>query len=174
MSAVTDAELTILGLLAEQPRHGYELEQVIDERGIRQWTALGFSSIYYLLDKLTAKGFVAAGTDGPRGRKVFSVTAAGIQACGQAARAALAEVRPTHPSVLAGLANSPLLDPGELAAALRERAEALDRQHNAVTQARERQQPLPAFVDAIFDYGLSVLEAERQWLARTSGRLGAT
>ena len=44
-AALTPAELTILGLLEEQPRHGYELEQVIEERGIRQWTALGFSSI---------------------------------------------------------------------------------------------------------------------------------
>lgn len=173
MSAVTDAELTILGLLAEQPRHGYELEQVIHERGVRQWTALGFSSIYYLLDKLTSKGFVAATADGPRGRRVFGVTEAGSQACRQAVRAALAEVRPTHPSVLVGLANSPLIDPAELVAALRERAETLARQHLAVAAARERQHPLPTFVDAVFDYSLSLIEAERQWLARTADRLGA-
>lgn len=43
--ALTDGELTVLGLLAEAPRHGYELDRVIEQRGIREWTTLGFSSI---------------------------------------------------------------------------------------------------------------------------------
>ncbi|QBJ94950.1 hypothetical protein ERC79_02460 [Rhodococcus sp. ABRD24] len=43
------------GLLAEQPRHGFDLEKVIDARGIRQWTDIGFSSIYRLLGKLLAE-----------------------------------------------------------------------------------------------------------------------
>jgi DNA-binding PadR family transcriptional regulator len=45
MEKLTDAELTVLGLVAEVPRHGYELEAIVAERGIREWTALGFSSI---------------------------------------------------------------------------------------------------------------------------------
>ena len=35
---LTDSELLVLGLVAEMPRHGYELEQVI--------AVIGFSSIY--------------------------------------------------------------------------------------------------------------------------------
>ena len=57
---VTDAELVLLGLLAEQPRHGYQLEAVVAERGVREWTALGFSSIYYLLNKLEPHGLVTS------------------------------------------------------------------------------------------------------------------
>jgi len=34
---------------------------------------------------------------------------------------------------------------------------------------RRGQQPLPDCVAAIFDYNLSLLEAERAWLARTVG-----
>jgi len=49
---MTNAELAILSLIAQQPRHGYEIEQVIEERGMRDWTEVGFSSIYYLLNKL--------------------------------------------------------------------------------------------------------------------------
>ena len=30
---MTNAELAILGLVGETPRHGYEIEQVIEERG---------------------------------------------------------------------------------------------------------------------------------------------
>ncbi len=55
---LTPAELTVLGLIVEQPRHGYDLEQVIEERGIRQWTDIAFSSIYYVLAKLEKRGLV--------------------------------------------------------------------------------------------------------------------
>ncbi|MGD8625667.1 MAG: helix-turn-helix transcriptional regulator, partial [Anaerolineae bacterium] len=48
---MTNAELAILTLVAEAPHHGYEIEQIIQERGMREWTEVGFSSIYYLLKK---------------------------------------------------------------------------------------------------------------------------
>jgi hypothetical protein len=37
--------LAILSLAVEKPRHGYEMEQVIEGRGMREWTEVGFSSI---------------------------------------------------------------------------------------------------------------------------------
>src|SRR3972149_2439341 len=52
MKVLTAAELLLLGLVAEMPRHGYELDHVIEQRGMRQWTQIGFSSIYYVLGKL--------------------------------------------------------------------------------------------------------------------------
>ena len=39
-------ELLILGLISEMPRHGYEIERVIAEREMREWTRIGFSSIF--------------------------------------------------------------------------------------------------------------------------------
>ena len=57
---LTDAELMILGLLAEMPRHGYELEQVIEKRALREWTEIGFSSIYFVLGKLEKSKLVSA------------------------------------------------------------------------------------------------------------------
>jgi DNA-binding PadR family transcriptional regulator len=47
-----------LTLVAERPRHGYEIERVIEERGMREWTEIGFSSIYYLLKKLEREGLI--------------------------------------------------------------------------------------------------------------------
>ena len=52
MAHVSNAEFTLLSLLKEQPRHAYEIEQVIEERNMRDWTEIGFSSIYRLLSKL--------------------------------------------------------------------------------------------------------------------------
>ena len=45
---MTNAEFAILSLIFELPRHGYEIEKTIEKRGMREWTEIGFSSIYYL------------------------------------------------------------------------------------------------------------------------------
>ncbi|HEY1013810.1 MAG TPA: PadR family transcriptional regulator, partial [Herpetosiphonaceae bacterium] len=94
MKELTNAELAILSLVAERPRHGYEIEQVIEERGMRDWTEIGFSSIYYVLKKLERAG-LAAGASEPteRGqtRIVYQATAAG----GAALRAAVADALST-------------------------------------------------------------------------------
>ena len=57
---LTDAELLTLGLVAEMPRHGYQLEQVIEQRTMREWTQIGFSSIYFVLGKLESMKLVSA------------------------------------------------------------------------------------------------------------------
>ena len=80
---MTNAELAVLSLVAESPRHGYEIEQVIDARGMRDWTEVGFSSIYYLLKKLENKSLIKSQhlkIDG-RGpaRKVYTITPDGQQ-----------------------------------------------------------------------------------------------
>src|SRR3546814_11724527 len=76
---LTPSELTVLGLIVEQPRHGYDLEQVIEERGIRRWTDIGFSSIYYVLAKLEKRGLVDAdeGRSGAKSRRGFQDTVEG-------------------------------------------------------------------------------------------------
>ena len=52
---MTNAELTILSLVAEGPRYGYEIQSLIDERELRDWLAIGSSSIYYVLNKLESQ-----------------------------------------------------------------------------------------------------------------------
>lgn len=92
---LTDADLLVLGLLAEMPRHGYELEQVIDDRGMREWTEIGFSSIYFVLNKLERLKLVKAGkTSGVKARKRYSLTEAGTKAV--KAHSVKALVRPSE------------------------------------------------------------------------------
>jgi len=168
---LTTAELTLLGLLVEKPRHGYELEEVITERGMREWTEVGFSSIYYLLAKLRDRGLItevdtpAATPRSGRGkaRKVYGPTADGRQVCATAAEAAVAELRPVYPHILVGLANQPAIPPERLRAALASRAEAVA---DKIAEINAAVQPdVPRFVRAIFDYSLTQLKAEQQWLS---------
>lgn len=165
---LTDAELTVLGLVVERPRHGYELDEVVSQRGMRDWTALGFSSIYYVLGKLRDRGLiteVAGDRAHAKAKKTFTATDAGRKACAAAAEAAIAELRPVHPPVLVGLANSPVVPPDRLAAALTRRAEAVEERLAEVRRAAAAQPDVPPFVRAIFDYSITQLEAEAQWLA---------
>jgi len=82
---MTSAELAVLSLIVEKPRHGYEIEQVIQERGMREWTEVGFSSIYYLLRRMEQRGLIVGGLQqaerGPA-RKVYRPTPAGGRAFG--------------------------------------------------------------------------------------------
>lgn len=164
---LTDSELTVLGLLVERPRHGYDLERVIDERGMRAWTALGFSSIYYVLDKLAKRGLIEAA--GPRSsaksRVTFRPTASGREVCASATREALSTLTPARPRVLIAMANSP--DPPDAVAGLTLRLEALRNQLAEVRAARAAQEPLPPAAAAIFAYGEAMLDADLAWTETT-------
>ncbi|MFD2472703.1 GyrI-like domain-containing protein [Amycolatopsis silviterrae] len=165
MPALTDAELTVLGLLVEQPRHGYDLERVIEERGVRAWTALGFSSIYYVLDKLAKRGLIEA-TGAPRSgksRATFQATQSGIEACADATREALTTLTPVHARVLIAMANSPVLPDAEVLSGLTARRTALRDQLAEVRATRARQEPLPSAASAIFDYSEAMLTADLTW-----------
>jgi DNA-binding PadR family transcriptional regulator len=169
---VTPAELTLLGLLVEKPRHGYELEEVIAERGMREWTEIGFSSIYYLLTKLRDRGLIATTTEPAHGkaRKVFTPTPDGFRVCAEAAEEAIAVLVPVFPPVLVGLANQPVIPPDRLRDASARRADALTAKIAEVRAAATRGH-VPPFVRAIFDYSLTQLEAEQRWLTKYRGEL---
>jgi DNA-binding PadR family transcriptional regulator len=165
---LTPAELTLLGLLVEKPRHGYELDEVITARGMREWTEIGFSSIYYLLGKLRNRGLVEetdARVNRPAtARKVYAATADGHRACAEASERAIAEPRPVFPPLLVGLANQPAIPPERLRVALAHRAAALEERHSEVRRAADAQPHAPGFVLAIFEYSLAQLAAEQSWL----------
>jgi DNA-binding PadR family transcriptional regulator len=171
---LTDGELTVLGLLVEQPRHGYDLERVIEERGVRAWTALGFSSIYYVLDKLAKRGLVQpadAPSSSPKARTTFRVTEAGLDLCAAATREALSDLTPLRARVLIAMANSPGLPDADVTAGLTQRLEALRKRLEEVRATRSRQEPLPVAAAAIFDYGEVMLSADISWTETTLAEL---
>jgi DNA-binding PadR family transcriptional regulator len=171
---MTNAELAILSLVAEQPRHGYQIEQVIEERGMRDWTEIGFSSIYYLLKKLEKEGLVEGHLEeaerGPA-RKVYTATQAGQEVRHAGLIDALSVPRPCYPPLQLGLANLPGIPPTEAVAALKQYRDALA-EHQAHVQRRwDEQKPLPYFVEAMFDYSLTVSKAEQDWIERAIQRI---
>jgi DNA-binding PadR family transcriptional regulator len=166
---MTNAELAILTLVAEAPRHGYEIEQIIQERGMREWTEVGFSSIYYLLKKLARAGLVESrlqeAAHGPA-RKVYDLTGAGRQALQAALLEALSMPEPRPSRLMLAIGNLPTLPPAQAVAALGQYRDHLADRRDHVRQRREAQQPLPYFVDALFDHSLVLIQAEIDWIER--------
>jgi len=165
---LTDAELLALGLVAEMPRHGYQLEQVIEQRGMREWTQIGFSSIYFVLGKLEKlKLATAAKPAGAKARKIYAVTDAGRAALAAQTIRALRNVRPTYSSVLLGMVHWPVLERDAALGALQARGEAIEAELARIENIQFGQQPLPDFVEALFDFSLGQLKAEAEWVTRT-------
>ncbi|MGN9812812.1 PadR family transcriptional regulator [Micromonospora sp. BQ11] len=164
---LTPAELTVLGLVIERPQHGYDLEQVIEQRGIRQWTDIGFSSIYYLLAKLERRGLlhVPKAPAAAKSRRVFHPTAEGRRVAARNALAFIAEARPHPQPLLVGVANLTMLTAQQYEQALRTRLAQLEARIAAVQAAQHVPDALPRAAREVFSYSLSMMDAERQWLA---------
>lgn len=165
---LTDAELLVLGLVAEMPRHGYELEQEIERRRMREWAQIGFSSLYFVLGKLQSRGLLKARKPvSSKAKKTFAITAKGKQTLTAQALGALRTYKPAYPSVLLGMAHWELLLHDEAVDALAARRRAVDGALTRLRQLQVEQQPLPDCVEALFDFSIGQLQSEASWTART-------
>ena len=163
-----DSELLILGLIAEMPRHGYELEQIIEERGMREWTRIGFSSIYYVLGKLEKGWLIAADQPvSPKARKRYEITGKGKEVLIDQTLVTLRTVEPTYPSLLLGMIHLAVLTREQVLDALKTRKIGVAAEKERIEGAHFEGQPLPDYVDAIFEFSLGQLNAEADWIDKT-------
>lgn len=176
MKELSNSELALLSLLMEEPRHAYQIEQVIEERNMRYWTEIGFSSIYRLLSKLEKSGLISGQLQPPEGRgparKVYHLTPDGEKTWKQSALNTLAQPKRTYSSFLLGLDNLCSLPPIEAQQAI---AENLANQESVFQQLKQAVEMHPQkddfFIDIFFDYLLIQLETEISWLQELSEKL---
>jgi DNA-binding PadR family transcriptional regulator len=167
---MTNAELAVLGLVVEQPRHGYQIEQLIEQRGMRRWTEIGFSSIYFLLKKLERGAFIEGRLEkterGPA-RKVYNATKTGQEAFHAAIIEVLSVPQPSPRPLMLGLANLPSLSIEETLTALSQYRKHLTEKMGILRAVLESNlQSHPYFVDAMFELGLMVMQAELEWVEK--------
>lgn len=168
LQKLTASELLLLGLVSEMPRHGYELEQVIAQRGMGEWTQIGFSSIYFVLGKLDQKGFVSSEVPASaKAKKRVSITDAGREALVAETLEAFATVKSTVSPLQMALLHWSVLDRDQALGALQKRIALVKQELDRLEGIRFAQQPLPDHIDALFDHSLHQLEAEAAWLTKT-------
>jgi len=80
MSIISNREAALLGLLCERPMYAYEIEKLIEERNMRYWTEISFSTLYYELKKLQNKKLVTSKiqlSENNVAKRIFTITTKG-------------------------------------------------------------------------------------------------
>jgi DNA-binding PadR family transcriptional regulator len=133
---------------------------------MRDWTDIGFSSIYYLLDRLAATGLVTSRRETAPGRgparKVYAATPVGVAALHDRALDALAGTGRAPANLQLGLSVLPMLEREAVATALRRHRNELERRIALLDERRGG----PLHVEAMFDLAKTLVHAELDWLDR--------
>ncbi|WP_204061685.1 PadR family transcriptional regulator [Microbispora corallina] len=163
--------LTVLSLLHYRPLHPYGIQRLI-----RQWgkdTVVNVSqraSLYRTIERLAAAGLIAVRETGrdqlyPE-RTVYEITEAGRETARRWMLDMLGEPKQEYPEFPAALSHLLLLTREEISAALRRRADVLERDLAAMEAAAEEQRKhgLPRITSLEDEYRLAVTAAELRWL----------
>jgi DNA-binding PadR family transcriptional regulator len=166
---INEREAAILGLLCETPLYGYTIEKIIEKRGMRHWTDIGFSSIYYILKRLENRNFIKSSCqlqeDKPS-RKVYTITDTGRCILKEKIGLLLSQSKRIASPFDIGLAYLHLLSDEEAVACLKDRVIALQIAIDRVKshQDHHRQNKKPFFIIALSDHALVHLRTEKSWV----------
>ena len=159
----------VLGLLRQEPRHGYDLKRLVD-RYFAPEHPVAFAQIYATLDRLERRGRVrVAGVERAEGpdRRRYAITDAGVEELERW----LSEPLDPEPhlqaalftkvvlAILAGRPVAPIVDA--------ERHAHLERMRELTIVRRTATLP----VALLADYALFHLEADLRWLDLTAARV---
>lgn len=161
---MTDAELAILSLLSEKPTYDHDLNRLIDARGLRRWTAIGSSSMYYVLDKLERQGLIKKVSE-EYGKRLFTISPAGTGVLQTSVADLLSTTRAYDRSFELGLANMNVLKTNQIHTALISRQQDLVMHLERLKAHLETEQKGGSFVaTALFSHRIAMIEAELIWL----------
>lgn len=193
---LTPADLVVLALLLERPMHGYEVNQELELREVRDWAGVSRPQVYYSLRKLAGAGHIGPATDraadiehaaaergltergrvegGPE-RRIYRVTEAGRLAYAAAlARPEWTTQRPLPPFIT-WLVLATHADPSVRADQLARRRAFLEAEaaRERVTLAAIRTNTGPTFTVAalVVSHTIRQFEAELAWLGEVAAAL---
>lgn len=162
---MNDAELALLSLLSEGAQSDIDLHNAIESRGLRRWTAIGVSSMYYILDKLTQQGLIEPLPSALPVRR-WRITDAGHNILQTAVSDLLSTPHPHARSFELGLANAHLLKTSQIRTALYNYRQGLNTRQNLTRAelAKERTGSNSLAVNALYEHSLTLIDAEIAWL----------
>ncbi len=162
---MTDAELAILSLLLNGPQSDKDLHAEIEARGLRRWTAIGVSSMYYVLEKLERQGLVQR-MPGDSPTRSWRITPAGFGVLQTAVSDLLSTPHSSARGFELGLANLHVLKSSQIRSALYNyRQDLMGRlQHSQVEWEKEINGASNFQTTALYSHHLAMLETELAWL----------
>jgi DNA-binding PadR family transcriptional regulator len=159
MRELSNVEVVLLELIAENEEiSGYEINQLIIERGFREWADIGTTAIYVGLKKIEEKKLVESFIDlnkegkGPVPKK-YRINEEGLKSLKEEIRNRI-ETSPDRGRFEIGMAGMPLLKPEEVIQSLEKRILFLEKRINYLKERYQVQggDKLPLHVRALFDH----------------------
>jgi len=164
---MTNSEITILGILKEQPVHAYQLEQLLKDKKLKNKVDLAFSSIYSVLKKLEKKDFVKSVVERiPKhaDKRIYHITEHGEQELVDSLKQALTKPETRKSSFELCLHFSNLIPNSELKVILKmyeaELTRMIQNQIKEITTLKTDDQ----VKRALYNRSLKLWQAEKQWL----------
>jgi len=161
--------LVILGLLRDQPLHGYEIKQIIEEH-MGDWTSIAFGSIYFALGKLSEEGMiemVATEKTGNRpSRSIYQITEAGRSEFLRLLREVWSEPERQYFAIDVGLAFLTALPVKEIKGYLHKRIAQLEANLQYLDSHQQEQMSktdIPRSAVVIFEHSRAHCVAELSW-----------
>lgn len=164
--------LAVLALLAEKPRHPYDMGRTMRERHHEESIKLNYGSLYMVVEQLTRAGFIAAGEtvrDAARPeRTVYTITESGRAELDDWMRELLSTPHKEFRDFEAGLALAGILPPADVVALLRLRCRRLAEEITRLGD--EIDGTVASGVEPIFlvedEYRLALVDAELGFVRR--------
>ena len=177
--SVSKVEIVILGLIAEEPSHGYGVLERFRARSMGLWVEVGRASVYQALRRMESDGLIAGrdqeGTDGPD-RRVFRVTRAGRERLRAGLTDRAADHSPYETGAGLALGFVHLLPVSEARGVLDGRDHAVRDLLDAIRTERARASADRGagriVADAMLDRQEALARAELPWLAAFRSKLG--
>jgi DNA-binding PadR family transcriptional regulator len=177
--------MTLLGLLASKPMHGYEVRQQMKDAGMEFWVDVPQGSIYPALQRMAADGFlkvIEVSQDGKRPTKtIYRITDEGRAEHLRLLRDAWVDPALKGFPVDVALYFVWFLPAEEIALLLSERIDRLDQRLLNVALARQHNKIAPEIYDVpapymeilsdLLEHSEVTLNTERQWAKRILDRL---
>ena len=164
-------ELLLLGILAEKPQHGYHIEHLIEEQGMRKWTEVGFSSIYYVLARLEKKGLAAGAHTAGKAQKRYSITDKGMAILKEETKNRIEKRRPSNMHFMTGLAGSWLLESSELIDAFKNRRNEIKKDLQALQKKITENKDAPRSARELLSLSEALLKTEADWISAELRRI---
>lgn len=160
--------LAVLATVIQRPMHPYEIASLLRARGKDGDLEIKWGSLYTVVRNLAKHGFlevVESQREGARPeRTIYRITDAGSAELRDWTRELVATPQAELPPFKAGLSVFTALTPEEAAAALRERATALERITTAQRALLAEHSDVPRLFLVEDEYELAVREAELTWV----------
>ncbi|WP_368492319.1 PadR family transcriptional regulator [Cutibacterium sp.] len=169
-------KFAILALLAETPRHGYEIKNEFDRRTNHTWS-LNIGQVYTTLDRLERDRLCFRGDETPDGRVIATITPAGREAVRQWFATPIAPRTPPRNELAIKIALAATSKDIDVAALIQDQRRATTHQLQEYRQARDGVAGDDLAGQLLIDGMVFAAEAELRWLdhcaAKVAEKVGA-